>query len=176
MVQACNTDHDYCVSCIYSSIASFQVKSLLIRSSNNSAMIPKSSTKRSSKGNQEQNSRDKGFKHNDEEQQAEYPALMNADLHFKLFTVLLTNTDIGPRIGIHPLHHSHNPLLHTKFSQRPPDDLLRYSIRGLEQKPCRVSCWQLATSLAAAFVQRLHLLCLCLGYSQTGNHRLTPTV
>ena len=101
---------------------------------------------------------------------------MNADLHFKLFTVLLTNTDIGPRIGIHPLHHSHNPLLHTKFSQRPPDDLLRYSIRGLEQKPCRVSCWQLATSLAAAFVQRLHLLCLCLGYSQTGNHRLTPTV
>ena len=44
------------------------------------------------------------------------------------------------------------------------------------RKPCRVSCWQLGTSLAAAWQQRLRLLCLCLGWSQTGNRRLTPTV
>ena len=31
--------------------------------------------------------------------------------------------DTAPHIWIHPLHQSHNPLLHTKFSQRPPDDL-----------------------------------------------------
>ena len=44
------------------------------------------------------------------------------------------------------------------------------------QKPCRVSCWQLDTSLVAAWQQRLHLLCLYLGWSQTGNRRLTPSV
>ena len=44
------------------------------------------------------------------------------------------------------------------------------------RKPCRVSFWQLDTSLAAAWQQRLRLLCLCLGRSQTGNLRLTPTV
>ena len=43
------------------------------------------------------------------------------------------------------------------------------------RKPCRVPCWQLDTSLAAAW-QQLRLLCLCLGRSQTGNRRLTPTV
>ena len=43
-------------------------------------------------------------------------------------------------------------------------------------KPCRVSCLQLDTSLATARQQRLHLLCLCLGRSQTGNRRLTLTV
>ena len=30
-------------------------------------------------------------------------------------------------------------------------------------KPCRVSCWQLDASLAAAWQQRFRLLCLCLG-------------
>ena len=44
------------------------------------------------------------------------------------------------------------------------------------QKPCRVSCWQLDISLVAAWIQRLCLLCLCLGRSQTGNRRLIPTV
>ena len=44
------------------------------------------------------------------------------------------------------------------------------------QKPCKVSCWQLDTFLAAAWKQRLHLLCLYLGQSQTGNHQLTPPV
>ena len=45
------------------------------------------------------------------------------------------------------------------------------------QKPCRVSCWQLGTSLAAAWQLRLHLLFLCLGcQSQTGNCWLTQTV
>ena len=43
------------------------------------------------------------------------------------------------------------------------------------RKPCRVS-WQLDTSLAAAWQQRLRLLCLCLGWSQTENCRLTQTV
>ena len=74
-----------------------------------------------------------GFKHNDEEQRAEYQALLNTDLQFKLFTIPLTNTDTARRIGIHPLHQSHNPLLHIKFSQRPPDDLLRHSIKRLLQ-------------------------------------------
>ena len=44
------------------------------------------------------------------------------------------------------------------------------------QKPCKVSCWHLDTSLAAAWQQRLCLLCLCLGQSQTRNRWLTPTV
>ena len=56
---------------------------------------------------------------------------MNTDLHFKFFTVPLINTDMSPPICIHPLHHSHNPLLHTMFSQRLPDDLPRYSIKCL---------------------------------------------
>ena len=68
-----------------------------------------------------------GFKHHHEEQWAEYWALVNTDLHFKLFTVPLTNTDTALHIGIHPLHQSHSPLLHTKFSQRPPDELPRQS-------------------------------------------------
>ena len=34
-----------------------------------------------------------GVKHNDEEQQAEYRALVNTNLHFKLFTVPLTNME-----------------------------------------------------------------------------------
>ena len=73
------------------------------------------------------------FKHNDEEQRAEYQALVNTDLHFKLFTAPLTNTDMAPCISIHPLYQSHNPLLHTKFSQRPPDDFPRHSIKHLLQ-------------------------------------------
>ena len=40
---------------------------------------------------------------------------------------------MAPCICIHPLHQSHNPLLHTKFSQRPPDDLPRHSIKRLLQ-------------------------------------------
>ena len=72
-----------------------------------------------------------GFKRNDEEQWAEYWALVNTNLHFKLFTVPLTNMDTAPRIGICPLHQSHNALLHTKFSLLPPDDLPGYSVRCL---------------------------------------------
>ena len=62
-----------------------------------------------------------------------YRASVNTDLHFKLFTVPLTNTDTAPRIGVHPLHQSHSPLLHTKFSQRPPDELPRHWIKCLLQ-------------------------------------------
>ena len=70
-----------------------------------------------------------GFKHNDEEQWAEYQALVNTDLHIILVTVPITNTDMVTRIGMHPLDQWHNPLLNTKFSQRPPDDLPRHSIK-----------------------------------------------
>ena len=35
-------------------------------------------------------------------------------------------------------------------------------------KPCRGSCWQLDTSLAAAWQQRLHLLCLCWDEAKLG--------
>ena len=46
---------------------------------------------------------------------------------------LPTWTRLPALIGIHPLHQLHNPLLHTKFSQHPPDDLPRCSIKGLLQ-------------------------------------------
>ena len=62
-VQACTTDHDLHLSCIYSSpfsfIAFFKVKSLLTYSSSNSAMITRSLAKRSSQGTPEQSSLDK---------------------------------------------------------------------------------------------------------------------
>ena len=45
-----------------------------------------------------------GFKHNDEEQRAEYRALVNTDLYFKFFTVPLTDIDMAAHIGIHPVH------------------------------------------------------------------------
>ena len=92
----------------------------------------------------------------------------------KPFTVPIANMEMSPRTGIHPLHQSHNPLGPTKFSQSPPDDHPRHSIKHLLQV-CEnhvVSCWQLDT----AWQERLWLLCLCLRQSQTGNHRLTPTV
>ena len=73
-----------------------------------------------------------GFRHNDEEQRAEYRALVNTNVHLKLFTVPLTNTNTAPRISIHPLDQLHNPL-HTKFSQRPLDDLPRHLIKHLLQ-------------------------------------------
>ena len=74
-----------------------------------------------------------GLKHNDEEKWAEYQALVNTDLYFKLFTVPLTNTNMALCIGIHPLHQLHNPLLHTEFSQCPPDDLPWHSLKLLLQ-------------------------------------------
>ena len=75
-----------------------------------------------------------GFsKHNDKEHRAEYWDLVNTDLHFKLFTLPLTNTDMAQCIGIHPLDLSPNPLLCTKLSQYPPNDLPRHSVRCLLQ-------------------------------------------
>ena len=70
------------------------------------------------------------------------PSLWTHNFHFKIFTVPLTNMDTALGISIHLLDQSHNLLLHTKFSQCPPDDLPRPS-PGL-RKPCRVSYWQLA--------------------------------
>ena len=128
-VQAYTTDHDLCLSCI-------NPPSFLFHCFFPSQEPPDTFLKRFSDDNKvigiEVLSVDpkaelawQGFKHNDEEQKAQYRALVNTDLHFKLFTVPLPNMDTAPRIGIHPLHQSHNPLLHTKFSQRPPDNLPR---------------------------------------------------
>ena len=72
-----------------------------------------------------------GFKHNDEKQWAEYTALVNTNLHFKLFTVPLTNIDMATGIGIHPLNQAHYPLIHTKFPQCPANDLPGRSIKCL---------------------------------------------
>ena len=170
-VQACTTDHDLpaLTLSLFSSIASFQVKSLQTHSSSNSAMITRSSAQRSSQWTTEQN---------DEEQLAEYRALVNTDLLFKFFTVPLTNKHMAPRTGTHHLHQLQNPHFHTKFSQHPPDDLPRHLIKRLLHvfKSHVESCWQPDTSLAAPWKQRMCLLCLCLGWSQPGNRRLTPTV
>ena len=68
-----------------------------------------------------------GFQHNDEKQWAENRALVNTNLHFKLVTVPLTNTDTAPGIGIHSLYQAHYPLIHTKFPQCPPNDLPGHS-------------------------------------------------
>ena len=71
------------------------------------------------------------FQHNDEKQQTENRALVNTNLHFKLFTVPLTNTDMAPGIGIHSLYQTHYPLIHTKFPQCPPHDLPGPSVKCL---------------------------------------------
>ena len=105
----------------FSSIASFQIKSLLTHSLSDSAMITMSLVYRSSQGTPEWNKASSTMM----KQWAEYWALMNNDLHFKLFIVPLTNTDTAQRIGIHPVDQSQNPLLHTKFSQHSLDDLLQ---------------------------------------------------
>ena len=96
-------------------------------------------------------------------------------------TTFTSNSSLypSPTRTRHPLHQSHNPFLHTKFSQRPPDDLPRYSIKRLLQvyeSHVEYLVWLLDTSLAVAWQQRLRLLCLCLGRSQTGNRWLTPIV
>ena len=61
-------------------------------------------------------------------QRAEYWALVNTDLHFKLFTVPFTNMDMALRICIHPLHQS-TPL-HQVFSAP-----TRWPSEVLNQKP-----------------------------------------
>ena len=116
-----------------------------------------------------------GFKHNDEEQQAEYRVFLNTNLHFKLFTVPLINMDMAPLISIHPLHQSHNPNQVFSVPTWWPFKALHQNPSPGLQKSWRVSCLQLDT-LTDAWLQRLHLLCFCQGQSQTGNRRLTPTV
>ena len=118
-----------------------------------------------------------GFKHNDEQQWAEYRALVKIDLHFKLFTVPPIWTWLRALAYI-PAPVAQSTPQHQVFlaSTRWPSEALdQMPFLGL-QKPCRVSCWQLDTFPAAAWQQRLRLLCFCLGGSQTGNHWLTPTV
>ena len=164
-IQACDTDQDLCLSAFTQSFLLYCLfrsqeppDTFLKRFSDDTKVIGKEVLR-------ETQSDICVTRHNDEKQQAENHALMNTEFHFKRLTVPLTNTDMAPLVGIHLLHQSNNPLLHTKFSQRPPDDLSRYSIKCLFQiyKSHVVSCWLLDTSLAAAFLQRLHLLCFCLG-------------
>ena len=133
VVQHCTTDHDLCLSCIYS-------QSFLLHSFFPSQEPPDTFLELFSDDNKvigieilPEDSRAEpawqSFKHNDEDRRAEYWALVNNNLNFKLFTVPLTNMNTASRIGIHPLHQSHNPLLHIKFSQLPPDDLPRHLIK-----------------------------------------------
>ena len=160
-VQAQTTDHDLCLSCIYSQ--SFLLHCIfpdifLEWFSDDNKVICLEVLPEDPRAELAW----QGFKHNDEEQGAEYRTLVNTDLHFKLLTLPLPNMDTAPHIGIHPLHQSQNPLLLTKFSQCPPEWLSKV----LDQmpspglwKPCSVvSCWQLDTSLAVAWQQRLHLI------------------
>ena len=85
-VQACTTDHDLCLSFTlspFSSIASFQVElpdKFLERFSNDNKVIGIEVLP----GDPRAELTWQGFKHNDEEQRAEYQALVNTDLHFKL--------------------------------------------------------------------------------------------
>ena len=64
---------------------------------------------------------------------AEYRALVNTNLHFKLFTVPLTNTDTAFGLGIHSLYQTRYPLIHTKFPQCPPNDSPGHSAKCLLQ-------------------------------------------
>ena len=115
----------------FSSIASFQVKSLL-KFFDDSAMISRSSAQRSSQGTPERNSRDKAS-NTMMKSRGWVPSLGEHPSSLQTLHCTLTNTDTAPRIDTHPLHQSHNPLLHTKFSQRPSDDLPRHSIKRLPQ-------------------------------------------
>ena len=112
-----------------------------------------------------------GFQHNDEGQQAEpwWPLTFTSHC-------TLTNMDTAPPIGIHSLHTIY-PSTSSFLST------LQMTFWGTRSKaspglwkPCRNACWQLDTPLAAAWQQRLHLLCLYLGQSQTRNPHLTATL
>ena len=159
-------------------VASFQIKSLLTCSSNDSAMIPRSLSKRSGKGNLEQNSRDKASS-----TMMKSSRLSTQPWWTLTFTLNSSLYSSPTRTWVCTL--AYIPCTTRTIHSSTPSFLSAHQMTfwgtpsdaspGL-QKPCRVSCWQLYTSLAAAFVQRLHLLCLCLGYSQTGNYKLTPTV
>ena len=132
-IQPCTTDHDLCLSCIYSQpfllhcffpcqepsdtfLQWFSCDNKVV----SIEVLPWDPTAELTW---------QGFQHNDEKQQAEYRALMSTNLHFKLFTVPLTNMDTAPGIGIHPLYQAHYPLIHTKFPQCPPNDLSGHSVK-----------------------------------------------
>ena len=162
----------------FSSIASFQVKSLLTHSSSNSVMITRSSAQRSSQGTPERNSHAKASS-TMMKSAGWVPSLGE---HRPLLQTLHCTTHQHGHHSVHwhtsptPVSQSTPP--HQVFSaptRWPSEALDKTSSPGL-RTPCRVSCWQLDTSLAAAWQQRLCLLCLCLGRSQTWNRWLTPTV
>ena len=181
-VQARTTDHDLRLSCIYS-------QSILLHYFFPSQEPPDIFLERFSNDNKvfgidvlpgdSQNLHDKASStYNDEEQWAEYQALMNTDLPFQ--TLHCT-----PHEHWHGSAHWHTFLVPVTHSTPPyqifsiPNDLPRHSDQTSSPglwKPGRVSYWQLDTFLAAAWQQILCLLCLCLGQSQTGNSQWTPTV
>ena len=82
-----------------------------------------------------------GFKHNDKKQWAEYRALVNTNLHFKLFTVPLTNTYTAPGIGIHSLYQVHYPHQVSSVPTKWPSWALGQMLSQGLRKPCKVSCW-----------------------------------
>ena len=155
----------------FSSIASFQVKSLQTHYSSDSTIITRSSAYRSSQGTQERNSRDK----------ASSTMMRSSGLSTEpWWTPTFTSNSSLCSAQLHksPAPVAQSTPLHQVFSAptRWPSEVLdQTSSTGLRE-PCRVSCWQLDTSLAAAWQQILRLSCLCLGRSQTRNRRLTPTV
>ena len=137
-IQPCTTDHNLCLSCIYSQpfllhcffpgqdpsdtfLQRFSCDNKVI----SIEVLPWDPTAELTW---------QCFKNNDEKQRAEWPsALVNTNLHFKLFTVALTNTDTAPGIGIHSLYQAHYPLIHTKFPQCPPNNLPGHSVKCLLQ-------------------------------------------
>ena len=101
------------------------------------------------------------FKHNDEEQWAEYRALVNTDLYLTLLHCI-------PHQHGHGSVHRHTSPASVAQST-PPHSVFsapsRWPSVTLDQMRYRVSCCQLDTSLAVTWQQRLPLLCLCLGWS-----------
>ena len=144
-----------------SSIASFQVKSLLTQSSSDSAMLIRSSALRFSQGTPEWNSRDKASS-----TIMESSGLSTEPWWTPTFT---SNSSLYPsptRTRLRALAYIH--CTSRTFHSSTPGFLSAHQMTfwgtrtpspGL-QKPCRVSCWQLDTSLAAAWLQRFVFVCI----------------
>ena len=145
-IQSRTTDHDLCLSCIYSQsfllhcpfpgqepsdtfIHRFSYDNKVI----SIGVLPWDSTAELTW---------QGFKHNDEKQRAEYRALVNTNLHFNLFTIPLTSTDTAPGIGIHPLDTvalSTHPHQASSVPTKWPSGALGQMLSQGLRKPCKVS-------------------------------------
>ena len=105
-----------------------------------------------------------GFKHNDEEQRTKYRAF-NSNSSLYLLPTWTWHTSTGS-IKSTPLHQAFSA------PTRWPSQALNQTPSPGLWKLCRVSCWKLDTSFAAAWQQRLCLLCLCHWESSTGQGQL----